>query len=92
MPTKENVFQKGDLFIKFVVEYPISNKMTDSFIQELLKCSPLPKRLEGINMNDELVHEYTLDKNDADIWQFNYTNEKKEENDTEEPTPKCQPM
>lgn len=92
MPTKENVFQKGDLFIKFVVEYPISNNLADSFIQELLKCSPLPKRLEGINMNDELVHEYTLDKNDADIWQFNCDNEKEEENDTEDPTPKCQPM
>lgn len=91
MPTKENVFKKGDLFIKFVVEYPISRNLPESFTQELLKCSPLPKRLEGVQF-DELAHEYTLDKSDADIWQFNYSNEKQDENETQEPTESCQPM
>lgn len=68
MPIRGNQFEKGNLFVKFEIDFPKSTKLTDDFKEALKKCLPPPNETEGLDMNDENVFPVTM--HDADLKEF----------------------
>lgn len=68
MPRRENQFEKGDLFIKFEIEFPNSAQLSPDFINVLKNSLPQNNEANEIDMNDDNVYQTTA-KN-ADIKQF----------------------
>ena len=68
MPRRGNQFEKGNLFIKFEIEFPQSTKLTDDFKEALKACLPPPNEAAGLNMDDENV--FPVSMHDADLKEF----------------------
>jgi len=55
MPLQKNPFQKGNLFIRFVVEWPTSGSLTPTHIELLSKALPPKPELRNVPMDVEEV-------------------------------------
>ena len=68
MPRRGNQFEKGNLFVKFEIDFPKSTKLTNDFKEALQKCLPPPNETSGLDMNDENVFPVTM--HDANMKEF----------------------
>ncbi|KAK8876492.1 hypothetical protein M9Y10_006706 [Tritrichomonas musculus] len=68
MPKRGNQFEKGDLYIKFDIEFPKSEQITNELKEALKICIPTHKVEDEVNLNDEDV--FHVQTKDADIKQF----------------------
>lgn len=69
MPNAENPFEKGNLIIRFTVNFPISQDVfSPDFAQELLKAIPISDISETIDPDDDNVYEVTM--KDSTIEEF----------------------
>ena len=98
MPQRGNQFEKGKLYIKFTVEFPTADQLSEKLRGDLAECLPPLNSTEGVNMDDEDV--YKVGVEDANIKQFQNArssyNERREEayntNDNDRRRNQCQPM
>lgn len=90
MPKRGNQFEKGDLYIKFEIEFPNSSQITNEFKDALKTCLPTKNEVDEIDLNNDAI--YQVQTKDADIKQFentqstynphNYDNNSNEEYET----------
>jgi DnaJ family protein A protein 2 len=101
IPQRGNTFEKGNLFIKFEVEFPKSSQLKPELKTAVLAALPLPNETADVDENEDNVHPVTM--RDSDLKQFESTSssrsgERRRESysrDDDEPrghTASCQPM
>ena len=76
MPKRGNQFDKGDLYIKFEIEFPKSSQLTGEVVDALKKCTYLLNATENIDLKSEEVFQCQI--KDANIKQFENSNNMKQ--------------
>ena len=93
MPSTQNRYQKGDLFIYFHIIFPMQSEITNEFAETIQKYFPIENEAFHIDINAEDVHVVTLEDSNMEDFMNSRKNRYYQNDDSDqEQTEGCQPM